>query len=59
MFGIFSMQKIQDEILQIGARNRELEETLDYLNNKKAEIEQDMSRLQGFELLNTYYLFFF
>jgi hypothetical protein len=53
------MQKIQDEILQIGARNRELEEGLDYLNNRKAEIEQDISRLQGFELLNTYYLFFF
>ncbi|XP_059434267.1 structural maintenance of chromosomes flexible hinge domain-containing protein GMI1 [Corylus avellana] len=47
-FMITIEKKIQDEILQIGARNRDLEEALDYLNNKKAEIEQDMSRLQAF-----------
>lgn len=51
MFGIFSMQKLQDEILQIGVRIGDLENALEIYNNKKAEIEQDMSRLQGFELL--------
>lgn len=59
MFGIFSMQKLQDEIFQIGVRIGDLENALDCLNNKKAEIEQDMSRLQGFELLVQLFIFFF
>lgn len=53
------MQKLQDEIFQIGVRIGDLENALDCLNNKKAEIEQDMSRLQGFELLVQLFIFFF
>jgi hypothetical protein len=59
MFVIFSMQKLQDEILQIGVRIGDLENALDIYNNEKAEIEQDISRLQGFELLVHIIYFFF
>jgi hypothetical protein len=53
------MQKLQDEILQIGVRIGDLENALDIYNNEKAEIEQDISRLQGFELLVHIIYFFF
>lgn len=42
------MQELEDEIHKIGMRIGILENALDMLTYRKAEIEQDLSQMQGF-----------
>jgi len=45
------MQKLEDKIIQIGYRIRNLEKQLNTHSKRKEEVEQDLFQLQGFELL--------